>query len=220
MLGKWTNRCYFKPMLWLRFSFVCLTTLISLILLELSDPSVLVTEAGWWAIAALLIGYVVAIEGKQLASLGLQKPSKSTITTAAAGLGLALCGVAAFGIITAFIGLETNSTEERLDQTAAAPIWWLIIVFCGRVSSKSYFFRGFVISRSIELGVSPTIAVIGATALFVLPHAFFWPGPSLILISLTGLAMGTIFVWKRDLIACMLAHIGVNVGGVIAVLLH
>ena len=138
-------------MLWLRFSFVCLTTLISLILLELSDPSVLVTEAGWWAIAALLIGYVVAIEGKQLASLGLQKPSKSTITTAAAGLGLALCGVAAFGIITAFIGLETNSTEERLDQTAAAPIWWLIIVFLRAGVIEELFFprlRYFKINRT------------------------------------------------------------------------
>ena len=101
----------------------------SLTLFELADPPILVSEIFWWATAALLITYVVVIEGKQLASLGIEKPSTSTITTAAVGFGLALCGVAAFGIITSFIGLETNSTEERLDQTASAPIWWLIIVF-------------------------------------------------------------------------------------------
>ena len=192
----------------------------SLTLFELADPPILVSEIFWWATAALLITYVVVIEGKQLASLGIEKPSTSTITTAAVGFGLALCGVAAFGIITSFIGLETNSTEERLDQTASAPIWWLIIVFLRAGVVEELFFRGFVISRSIELGAPPVLAVVGATALFVLPHAFFWPGPSLILITLTGLAMGAIFIWKRDLLACVLAHIGVNVGGVIATMLN
>ena len=207
-------------MLWIRFLVICVVTVSSLTLFELADPPILVSEIFWWATAALLITYVVVIEGKQLASLGIEKPSTSTITTAAVGFGLALCGVAAFGIITSFIGLETNSTEERLDQTASAPIWWLIIVFLRAGVVEELFFRGFVISRSIELGAPPVLAVVGATALFVLPHAFFWPGPSLILITLTGLAMGAIFIWKRDLLACVLAHIGVNVGGVIATMLN
>lgn len=207
-------------MLWIRFLLVTLITLTSLTLLELADPSVLVSETIWWAIAILLIAYVVLFEGKQLTSLGIQKPSTSTFTTAAVGFGLALCGVAAFGIITWITGLETDSTQGRLNQTASAPVWWLIMVFLRAGVIEELFFRGFVISRSIELGVPPIFSVIGATALFVLPHAFFWPGPSLIMISLIGLAMGIIFVWKRDLFACMLAHVGVNVGGVVAALLN
>lgn len=204
----------------IRFITVCIVILVSLTLLELSDPPIFIGEIGWWFAGVLLIAYVVCVEGKQVSSLGLRTPSISTISTATVGFGLALCGVATFGLITLLTGVDSASTEQRLDQTAAAPLWWLVLVFLRAGVIEELFFRGFVISRAIELGAPRWLSLLFSTTLFVLPHALFWPGPSLIMVALTGLAMGIIFVWKRDLLACVLAHIGVNTGGVIATILN
>jgi len=184
-----------------------------------SSHSILVTEVGWWLVGLLLIIYIVAFERKSLSSIGLRKASFSTILNAAMGFGLALIGVAAFGLIIHLTGLDPTSTEDRLNETATAPSWWLILVFLRAGVVEELFFRGFIISRLIELGISKRFSLLISTILFVLPHAFFWPAPALLLVTFTGLALGTIFIWKRDLLACMLAHVGVNVGGVIASIL-
>ena len=113
-------------------------------------------------------------------------------------------------------GLDPTHTESRLDESATAPIWWMVLVFLRAGIIEELLFRGFVISRLIDLGMSRLWALLISTFLFVVPHAFFWPASSLILVAFTGLALGTIFIWKRDLLACVIAHIGVNVGGVIA----
>ena len=207
-------------MMRIRFLFVCAITITFLTLFEVSNPSVFTTETVWWAFAISLIAYVHIVEKKPLASLGICKPSVSTVSTAAIGFALALCGVVIFGLITIFTGLDAGSTEERLDLTASAPLWWLAIVFLRAGVVEELIFRGFVISRSIEFGAPPWLAIVFATALFVIPHAFFWPGSSLILVSLTGIAMGVVFVWKQDLLACILAHIAVNIGGTIAAILN
>ncbi len=209
----------------IRFVIVSGTILAALILHELhseklfSSFPILATEIGWWMVGFLLATYIVVVERKPLSSVGIRKVSQSTISTATIGFGLALLGVAAFGLIIQLTGIDSTSTEERLDETATAPLWWLSLVFLRAGVVEELFFRGFIISRLIEFGASRWLALLISTFLFVLPHALFWPGPSLILVAFHGLAFGAIFIWKRDLLACVLAHIGINIGGVIASIL-
>ena len=175
----------------------------------------LASEVGWWLIGLLLFTYIVAIEKKSLSSVGIRKVSRSTFSTAAIGFSLALLGVAAFGLVTQLTGLDATDTEEQLNETATAPWWTLFIFFLRAGVIEELIFRGFVISRAIDLGASRVFALFTSTLLFTLPHALFWPGPHLILVAFSGLAFGIIFIWKRDLLACILAHIGFNVMGVI-----
>lgn len=175
---------------------------------------------GWWAIGLLLIGYVLFVERKGWQSLGIRPPATSTLLTAAIGFTLALFGVAAFGVITLLLGADTSATEARLDQSASAPLWWIVAVFIRAGVVEELIFRGFVLSRAVECGAPNWLALTVFTGLFVLPHAFFWPSVSLIMVAFISLAMGVIFLWKRDLLACILAHIAVNVGGVVASLLQ
>jgi membrane protease YdiL (CAAX protease family) len=209
----------------IRFVIVSGMILAALILHELhseklfSSFPILAEEIGWWLIGLLLVAYIIVVERKGLSSVGIRKVSPSTISTAAIGFGLALLGVAAFGLIIQLTGIDPTSTEERLGETASAPLWWLILVFLRAGVVEELIFRGFIISRLIEFGASRWLTLLMSTFLFVLPHALFWPGPALILVAFHGLAFGTIFIWKRDLLACVLAHIGINIGGVIASIL-
>ncbi|MCF6275630.1 MAG: CPBP family intramembrane metalloprotease, partial [Robiginitomaculum sp.] len=122
-------------------------------------------------------------------------------------------------LITQFTGIDPAGTEEQLSQTATAP-WWSLFFFFLRVGIiEELIFRGFVISRAIDLGASKRLALFISTFLFILPHALFWPAPHLILVAFSSLAFGVIFIWKRDLLACIIAHIGFNVCGVIVLTL-
>lgn len=205
-----------------RFVTVTAIILSAIILHELYSENLfssfpfLASELGWWLIGFLLLAYIVSIEKKNLSSLGIRNVSRSTFSIAAIGFTLALLGVAAFGLITQLTGLNSAGTEEQLSETATAP-WWALSLFLLRAGAvEELIFRGFVISRAIDLGASPGFALFISTTLFTLPHALFWPGPHLILVAFSGLAFGAIFIWKRDLLACVLAHIGFNVAGVIA----
>lgn len=203
-----------------RFITVTAIILTAIILHELNSANLfssfpfLASEIGWWLIGFFLITYIVAIEKKSLLSVGIRNFSRSTFSTAAIGFLLALLGVAAFGLITQFTGIDPAGTEEQLNQTATAP-WWPLFFFFLRVGIiEELIFRGFVISRAIDFGASRGFVLLISSLLFTLPHALFWPAPHLILVAFSGLAFGTIFIWKRDLSACVLAHVGFNVAGV------
>jgi len=205
-----------------RFITVTAIILTAIILHELHSENLfssfpfLASEMGWWLIGFLLVAYIVGIEKKDLSSIGVLNISRSTFTTAAIGFLLALLGVAAFGLITQFTGLDPSGSEVQLSETAAAPWWALFFFFLRAGVVEELIFRGFVISGAIDLGASRGAALFISSFLFTLPHALFWPGPHLILVAFSGLAFGIIFIWKRDLLACVLAHIGFNIGGVIA----
>ena len=208
-----------------RFIAVSSFIMAALILHELHSETLfsafpfLANEIGWWLISVLLIAYILIIEKRSLSSIGVEKVSKSTFSTSVVGFLLALLGVAAFGIITEITNLDPTSTEERLSETATWPLSWLFFIFLRAGIIEELFFRGFIISRLIELDTPKWIALLVSTILFVLPHALFWPSLSLIMVAFSGLAFGIIFIWKRDLWACILAHIGFNVAGVLATIL-
>ena len=205
-----------------RFIIVSGLILISLIIHELYSESIfasfpfLATEIGWWLIGGFLITYILIFEKKSVSSIGIGRISKSTFSTAAIGFVLALIGVVVFGLITQLTGLDPTSTEERLNETTTWPLKWLVFIFLRAGVVEELFFRGFVISRLLDLNTPRWIALLISTLLFVLPHALFWPSLSLIMVGFSGLAFGIIFIWKRDLWACILAHVGFNVAGVIA----
>lgn len=132
----------------------------------------LATEIEWWLIGFLLIAYIIVIEKESLSSVGIRKLSKSTFSTAAIGFSLALLGVAAFGFITQLTGLETAGTEDQLNETGSAP-WLMLFFFLVRAAPiEELIFRGFVISRAIDLGASRGFALV-MSSFFVRSAAYF-----------------------------------------------
>ncbi len=130
-----------------RFITVLATIVTAFILHELysektfSSFPFLASETGWWLMGVFLIAYVVVVERKNLSSVGIRSISRSTFSTAAIGFTLALLGVATFGLIAQFTGLDPTSTEERLNEAATAPWWWLFFVFLRAGVIEELIFR-------------------------------------------------------------------------------
>ena len=148
-----------------RFIIVSGLILISLIIHELYSESIfasfpfLATEIGWWLIGGFLITYILIFEKKSVSSIGIGRISKSTFSTAAIGFVLALIGVVVFGLITQLTGLDPTSTEERLNETTTWPLKWLVFIFLRAGVVEELFFRGFVISRLLDLNIPRGIAL-------------------------------------------------------------
>lgn len=111
-----------------------------------------------------------------------------------------------------FIGVPIGDQSD-VSGSALPPIGLMGIAILRAGIVEELLFRGLLISRCLEIRLGPVLAVLLSTAVFVAHHAVFWPGPHLLLVASAGIAFGVIFVWKRDLIACIAAHVGFNVIG-------
>lgn len=198
----------------LRFLIFSLLTIGAAIALEVADLNFKSTEAGWWLIALTILIYVLRVERRKLSSIGLKPVTFETFWIAGLGLFLAVVFVGISLTMGKFLGLEFSGSQSALAETAAVPLWLLALFLLRAAGVEELLFRGFLISRGIELKIRPLPMVLISTAIFVAPHAIFWPGPHLLLVTSAGLAFGLIFIWKRDLASCILAHIGFNMIGI------
>ncbi len=182
--------------------------------IEVSDLNFVLTEISWWLIALLVIIYVLCIEKRGLGSIGFKAISYQTFWIAGLGLILAIVLVGLFVSLAQFGGLEFSESQSSLAETATVSSWLLAFFLLRAAGVEELLFRGFLISRGIELKIQPILMVLISTTVFVAPHAIFWPGPHLLLVTAAGLAFGLIFIWKRDVLACIMAHLGFNIIGI------
>ena len=120
------------------------------------------------------------------------------------GLVTALvCGVVGFALARA-TGYGGN------DNPAAAafsklPVWLIVLIVVRAGIAEELFFRGYAIERLELLGVERFAAVAIPLAIFSIGH---WTGGAAnILIALAlGLILSLFYVWRRDLVANMIAH--------------
>jgi len=182
----------------------------SILAIELADLAFALTEVGWWTTALAITAFVLIIERRPLASLGFQPVSLKTVWVAIVGLILATLLVGISVTLANLLGVDFSNSQERLEDGTSVPIFLLGLTILRAGIVEELLFRGLLITRIIELRASPIVAVLIATAVFVAPHALFWPGPHLLIVAAAGLSFGIIFIWKRDLVACMIAHVGFN----------
>ena len=181
------------------------------------SESYILGELGWWLAAALIILFVTQVEKRPLSSIGLKAPAPGSLGVAAIAFSVAVFLVGIFSIASQFLGVDFTSTQENLQGSSSAPFWVILLSLTRAGIVEELLFRGFFLSRSVEAGAPHWAALLLSTGLFVAPHFLFWGGAHLIIVVAAGLAFGTVFLWKRDLAACVLAHIGFNLFGVVAV---
>ena len=76
-------------------------------------------------------------------------------------------------------------------------------------------FRGYAVTRLLQLSGSLVVAVISSSVVFAALHLPVWgPGPSLGFL-IGSIAMTTFFAWRRDLMAMIIAHIAIDTWGLI-----
>jgi membrane protease YdiL (CAAX protease family) len=157
-------------------------------------------------VAALVLFIILRHERLTLSSVGLRRPNGSTLLTT--GL-LCLSGLLLQALVidpqVALWGRE--GVDEGLRQLAALPLWFRLFVGATSGAIEEFLYRGYAIERLGALTGSRGVGAGLATLGFALAHVPAWGlGFALIADLPFGILMTAFYLWRRDLLANMLAH--------------
>lgn len=166
-------------------------------------------ESLHWVCAIILLLIVRFGESQPFTSIGIGTCSFSRsllwsvpITFACLVIGL---GIA---ILTHFNGGESGKTLSKL------PLWlvFLIVIRAGVV--EELFYRGYAIERLQALGLNKFLSAAIPLLIFSLGH---WVGgwANIVVALALGGVLSAFYLWRRDLVANMIAHFAVDFVGVI-----
>lgn len=171
----------------------------------------------WLAVGVLLV-YVTRAERLPLRSLRLVRPSEADLNWAGwlGGAAVLWHWLAATWIVPGSDPVSGPPTSGSAALVALGPLMALVLVVTVSITEE-ILWRGYVVERlSAWIGAIPA-AVIGL-AIFTLGHLAFF-GPSWLVTVLPGAVLVyVLLLWRRNLYACMLAHMIGNIPIVIVAL--
>ena len=158
--------------------------------------------------AAFLIWFVLRVEKLPLTSIGLRKPTWLTVVS---GLGLLLVASYVVAPLTKPLqnALGTEAVQAGVDQLAALPLWFRVPVGLTGGIIEELCYRGYAIERLAVITGRAWIAGLISALIFGLVHIPEWGlGFALAADMPFGLLMTAFYLWRRDLVANMIAHSG------------
>ncbi|RME84314.1 MAG: CPBP family intramembrane metalloprotease [Caldilineae bacterium] len=158
-----------------------------------------------WGITFLLLLLIWKWERRPLRSIGVGRMNRGDVMAALGGFVL---GALAFAITTPLVSsLGLGSTGAGIAQLARVPVPLRLLIVLTAGVTEEILFRGYPIERMAELtGRLITGAGIAYIA-FVLLHIPFWGAGGTIQIGTWSLIVTALYVWRRNLPACILMHI-------------
>jgi uncharacterized protein len=159
-----------------------------------------------WALLGIIVAIVILWERRTLASMGLRP-----FRWASVGWGLVLAAVLMYVILPALAwalrGAGIPGFEAGMAKVLVLPLWLRIFAVVTAGIVEDALFLGYAFTRLTALTdsyrIAGTISVI-VVCLLHLPH---WGiGPVLIYLPV-GVVSTAFFVWRRDLLANMIAHV-------------
>lgn len=175
--------------------------------------SVFVAQSTMWLVLAAALACHIYGDRLPLASVGLVRPRLRSIL-----LGLAV-GVSVYvGLYAIAFVLWKNGLFEAkapAGQILQWPLWLRLFMLVTAGVVEEALYRGFAIERLTALTGRRWLAALIALVAFVAAHVPFW-GASAIATPIVGGGFFTlVYLWRRDLTACMVAHIAVDSVGLL-----
>jgi uncharacterized protein len=161
--------------------------------------AVIISAGNNWVLATALVLIVLFWEKRPLTSIGLRMPRPGDVLPAFGAL-------VAFYLIS-FIGNSLGSVPnpKAFPIFYALPwvirLWMLSVVVCEEI-----MFRGYFIERVEHLTGGAWIAAALSCILFGLNHASGWGFGYIFVVAAVGASYATLYVWRRNLPACMIVH--------------
>jgi membrane protease YdiL (CAAX protease family) len=169
----------------------------------------------WWPLLAVTLLYVIVVERRPLASIGIHRPTWKTF---ALGVGAAVLGLAVVFPLTelamTYLHLPGQAGSAAAQQIAHTPWWYRIVLVVRAALAEEIVFRGYAIERITELTGSRTLAAIVSLTVFTVAHLAFWGWTPLIGVAVAGLLLTILYLWQRDLVANIIAHFVVDAVGI------
>jgi uncharacterized protein len=162
-------------------------------------------EAFFWIVTAVLVGYILLVERRSLASIGLKRPTwKSLVIGVAAGVLLVAGFMVIFTIVMPALHLKMNTSA--MAGLMHTPLWFRILLVLRAAVFEEIAYRGYSIERTQELTGSRVFAFLFSVAAFTYAHAGYWGWASLLIPAFGGIVLAALYLWRRDLSCNMIAH--------------
>jgi len=160
----------------------------------------------YFGAATAIVVLVLRADGVSAADIGIRQPGWITV---ASGLALWAVGVVVLPVLTVPLGrlFGTDGVQSGINELAALPSALRVFVALGAGAVEELLYRGFAIERLSRLTGRPWLAGAVAATLFGLAHVPSWGlGFALSADLPLGIYMTAFYLWRRDLIANMIAH--------------
>lgn len=161
-----------------------------------------------WGGCLALLALMLLWEQRPLASIGIVWGNYVAWLIGAA-LGLTVMSMSVLSLIQASNsgqGALPDGAAEGMSRLAATPPWfrWAVVLTAG--ITEEIMFRGYPIERLTELSGSLWLAALLPLAVFTLAHLGGWSRGHLVGVLFGGGLLTGLYLWQRDLVACMIAH--------------
>jgi membrane protease YdiL (CAAX protease family) len=168
-------------------------------------PQGLVDELFWWALTAIVLTYMFAVEHRPLSSIGWHRPDWKTL---AVGVGAGLFTLVSIGaaINILFPILHLKQNMEALKQMTALPLWHRGLIVLRAGVCEEVLFRGYAMERIREISGSKVLAALVTLALFTFAHLAHWGWVQLIVAGAAGAILTGLYLWRRDLGTNIVMH--------------
>jgi len=152
------------------------------------------------ATAAALLVYIRRVEGLSLQSIGLG--TSVWWKSIAWGLVTAiLCGAAGGAII--YVTKFTGGPHAHEMDTL--PLWLVVVIVCRAGFVEELIYRGFAIERLSAMGWPRSAAALFPLTIFSLLH-YTGGVVNILLAFVLGGILAAFYLWRRDLVANIIAH--------------
>ena len=174
--------------------------------------------AGQLALCGLVVVVLLILrfgEGGPLSSIGLVRPTiRSVGTGLAIGVGV-FVALAAIVIGLSRLGLFDNAKASEVVLDWPLPFRIAVAAAAGVIEETLY--RGYAIERMTAVIGRRWLAAFLALAGFALAHVPFWGWGGIATPLVGGVFFTALYLWRRDLIACIVAHSTIDLIGIVIV---
>jgi uncharacterized protein len=162
-------------------------------------------EALFWGATVVMFAFVAFVERRPLSSIGLVRPTWRTLLFGIAGGAVTLASLA-FIYDVVYPLLHAPYDAGATSVFGALPPWMNAAIVVRAAVFEEMFYRGFAIERLSEMLRSRKAAALISWAAFSLAHLPSWGWLHLIVAGTGGAVLTALYLWRRDLPCCMLAH--------------
>ncbi len=162
-------------------------------------------DAVKWIVALAVLAVVVFWERKSIGSIGLRRPSRRDLLW---GVGLGLFAVFGSDVVTSVVGSLLHQPQSTAIESTllSFPLIQRVEIVVAAAVVEEVLYRGYPIERLESITGSTTLAAAIPVVLFVGVHLPTWgpvagAGQLFETLLLTGL-----YVWRRNLPACIAMH--------------
>jgi membrane protease YdiL (CAAX protease family) len=163
-------------------------------------------ELVMWAFLAFVLFVVVYVEKRPIISIGLRRPDWSTFVS---GLLLGISVLFILPLITKLLVhvFGFSGPEKGLVPLRGLPIWFRVFLALTGGIIEETLYRGYAVERLATLTGRDWLGGLIAAVIFGLAHIPAWGVGFALSADLPfGIVMTIFYLWRRDLVANIIAH--------------